>query len=218
MYSQALTADQVAALADQELPEQSTDPEEPENPETLTPDMLNVDFTTGSAEDRSEHKREAKGVGSETIISDPEMKSVATFNGEYDAYTYAMTSPDYEAMKKSMTIEVVFKMDEIPASGEYEVFSNQQSGGVGLGVENGGIIMYCHAAGGYKKPVAPITAGQWYHVLGTYDGQAVKLYVNGELVQTISAPGEIQWPGEASHYFVIGGDSQKTVAQSFLGI
>jgi len=215
LYSQALTADQVAALADQELPEQSTDPEEPENPETLTPDMLNVDFTTGSAEDRSEHKREAKGVGSETIISDPEMKSVATFNGEYDAYTYAMTSPDYEAMKKSMTIEVVFKMDEIPASGEYEVFSNQQSGGVGLGVENGGIIMYCHAAGGYKKPVAPITAGQWYHVLGTYDGQAVKLYVNGELVQTISAPGEIQWPGEASHYFVIGGDSQKDGSAEF---
>ena len=35
------------------------------------------------------------------------------------------------------------------------------------------------------------TAGEWYHVVGTYDGSAVKLYVNGALVGSNSASGSL---------------------------
>ena len=206
LLSKTMTAEEVQQSYEASAP--ATDPEEPGDPETVTADILNVNVSTGTMDDQSPNGIKAVEAGSPTPpIEDAEMGKIVQFNGNYDAYTYALDNEDYAAMSDSMTIEVVFKMDEIPATGEHEVFSNQQSGGVGLGVENGQIIMYCHAAGSYKTPVAPITAGEWYHVLGTYDGDAVKLYVNGKLVQSISAPGTIRWPGESSRYFVIGADS-----------
>ncbi len=45
--------------------------------------------------------------------------------------------------------------------------------------------------------------GKWYHVVGTYDGKTMKLYVNGvEEASGNSANGEIAYPGEA--YYTIG--------------
>lgn len=41
--------------------------------------------------------------------------------------------------------------------------------------------------GGYKiqlDPVSTVTAGQWYHLVGTYDGTTAKFYVNGAEVAT----------------------------------
>ena len=133
IYSTPLTAQQVAALADQELPEQSTDPEEPENPETLTPDMLNVDFTDGTAQDKSETQNTLNPAGSPVIEKDAEMgKNVGVFNGSYDAYLYPFDDTKYSKMSDGVTIESIFKYDEVPSSGEYDMFSNQQGGGIGL--------------------------------------------------------------------------------------
>ena len=55
--------------------------------------------------------------------------------------------------------------------------------------------------------------GRWYHVAGTYDGRTVKLYVNGELADSVAAPGIIQPPETAARFFVIGGDSGNQVVQ-----
>ena len=55
-----------------------------------------------------------------------------------------------------------------------------------------------------KSPDVAI-AGQWYHVVSTYDGTALKLYVNGTLEATTAATGEILqsddplWLGRNGH-------------------
>jgi hypothetical protein len=53
-------------------------------------------------------------------------------------------------------------------------------------VKNGLISGWQHASS-----VMTLTSGNWYHVAGTYDGIAIKIYVNGALKATMPAPGAI---------------------------
>ncbi|MFR6379876.1 MAG: LamG-like jellyroll fold domain-containing protein [Evtepia sp.] len=55
-----------------------------------------------------------------------------------------------------------------------------------------------------RKPEAAVVQGAWNHVVGTYDGQKVKIYLNGELQNTVSAAGELSEP---PHYLFLGGDT-----------
>ncbi len=47
---------------------------------------------------------------------------------------------------------------------------------------------------------APVTAGVWQHVAGTYDGQDIRIYVNGELKDTTHHPGTISDPHRNLHF------------------
>lgn len=44
--------------------------------------------------------------------------------------------------------------------------------------------------GWHLTPVYTLTPGNWYHIVGSYDGTDVKLYLNGALVETTNAPGQ----------------------------
>ena len=78
-----------------------------------------------------------------------------------------------------------FKVDEIEP-GTHQIVTNIQTGGASLNVYNGNIRFgfYDVTNAKYKSIVSPnkIEEGVWYSAVGTYDGNTVKLYVNGELV------------------------------------
>ncbi len=40
-------------------------------------------------------------------------------------------------------------------------------------------------------PTGTVTAGQWHHMAGVYDGSQIRLYLNGEVVATVNATGDI---------------------------
>jgi len=65
-----------------------------------------------------------------------------------------------------------------------------------VGADDGdGDLTYFHAG--------PYDTGQWYHVVGVYDGQVTRLYINGQLaVEGKNQTGEINYPDHA--FFVIG--------------
>lgn len=170
--------------------------------------VMDVDFTSGDATDKSETANSYNTIGNPTIVDSTELhKKIAGFDGN-SAYIYPFDDTKYEKISETVTVECMFKYNSIPNSGEYDVFSNQQSGGIGLGVNNGKLTLFAHVDGGYKEPTAIIQAGQWVHAVGVVDGSAVKLYVNGKLVSQIAANGGVQYPsGEGAKNFLIGGDS-----------
>lgn len=60
-------------------------------------------------------------------------------------------------------------------------------------------------------PGESLPAGRWLHVAGTYDGSAVKLYVNGELRGSAAASGALNWsPSPYALYLGRFRDSDET--------
>lgn len=213
VYTGTMTADDVKTA----YQAASKTGETPSQPTVTVPtaDMLDVDFSDGTAADHSVTANTAKTVGSPVIQDDTDFgKKVAAFNGSYDAYMYPFDDTKYSQMTNAVTIESIFRYNEVPASGEHDIFSNQQSGGIGLGLENGRLQFYCNinkSSGGhsYVQPNATIEAGKWYHAVGTFDGSKVRLYLNGKLVSEKDAGGStVHWTDASSaRNFVIGGDS-----------
>jgi len=54
----------------------------------------------------------------------------------------------------------------------------------------------------------------WHHIVGTYDGLNMKLYTDGNLVSTVSAPGQID---SNSNEFVIGAENDGCTGGNFDG-
>ncbi len=77
---------------------------------------------------------------------------------------------------------------------------------------NGSRFFFCLSSAGsddgdgkltYLKAPTDFVPGYWYHVAGTYDGAAQKLYVDGKLVATsLEQSGAINYPGKG--VFVLG--------------
>ncbi len=60
--------------------------------------------------------------------------------------------------------------------------------GTGANSDGDGVMTYLDAP-------TPVVLGGWYHVVGTYDGAVMKIYVNGELENTSTAQsGDILYP------------------------
>ncbi|MGN0277695.1 MAG: LamG domain-containing protein [Hominisplanchenecus sp.] len=177
-----------------------------------TANVLDVDFENEDGTDKSEMANEFRsvwknGTGRLTFEDNTELnRKVANF---YDyAYVYPFNQEKYSKITNAVTVECLFKYNEF-WWGEREIFSNQQGGGIGLGVDNNGkLTFYAHVGGSYREPKAELKAGEWVHAIGVVDGTSVRLYVNGKLTDTVNAQGTIKYPENTSaQNFVIGGDS-----------
>ena len=51
-------------------------------------------------------------------------------------------------------------------------------------------------AGAPRAVAGGIQTGRWYHVIGTYDNESIKIYVNGTLINTTSAVGPLNKNGD----------------------
>ena len=178
--------------------------------------VMDVDFTSGDAADQSPLQNGFRVQGSPTVTDSEELhKKIANFDGS-SAYLYPFDASKYGKITDAVTIECMFKYNSLP-SGEHDIFSNQQSGGIGLGVYNGRLTFFAHVAGSYRQPTASIQQGQWVHAVGVVDGTSVKLYVNGELASQIQAEGPVEFTSNAkAHNFVIGGDSSASGNAEYL--
>lgn len=168
-------------------------------------DLLDVSFEDGATD--AAQGREVTTFGDPKVGMDPLLaRNVAEFDGDA-AYSYPLTSDDYDAMQEGFTVECSF-MATAATTGEDTFCGNKEAGGWALVVKDGRAAFMLHANGGYTFAWTDIELNQWYHAVGAYDGETIRLYLDGELAAEAHAGGPMTIPpNETAHNMVIGADS-----------
>lgn len=147
--------------------------------------------------------------GKPGVARDTEMNgAVLNFDGDSAFYT-TLTDDQLGQLKDGLTIEAYFKYDpSADFNGEHEIFSSQESGGFGLGVQNGKVVFYANDGSGYKRPSGDLKAGIWVHAVGVIDkNKTASLYLDGKLAQSVKMPGDLQFARNTKD-LVLGGDAK----------
>lgn len=187
-----------------------------ETPSADTPaDILNIDYSRGNTADANGHTAVLKGTAG--IVTDAALNRQALELKGDGGWRYALDESDYGRIENSFTLESYFYMNDVTT--DQCVFSNQQQSGMGYEVENGVLSNWVNLKtdSGYQtlKPHAAITAGQWVHAVTTYDGSALKLYLNGTLKDTVeNASGGLKMPEaeKDARYYYVGADVERSGA------
>ena len=133
----------------------------------------------------------------------------AVFDGKDDAYGMYGMEDWYDVIGKSYTLEAYVYLPAKPGSSYTNILSNQQSGGFGFEYKSDGKMHLISNVGenSENRPQYVVPTGEWIHLVGTYDGEMLKLYVNGVLVDSTACTGTMKRPAAGSEYMVIGGDA-----------
>ena len=151
-----------------------------------------------------------------------------TTSDSYYKFVYSPISEVRDALKGGYTIETQFMLEVEPdGSKEYCAFSALADGGTGIMVssnKNGGCISFITNVSENKRSnwircssgIRP-ERGIYYHVVGIWDKEngESKIYVNGKLMNTVKAAGEIILPKSVNYWwFAIGGDANDGNAEN----
>ncbi len=171
---------------------------------TPTADVLDVDFerdNTGA----DANGRKLDVYGAPQIKHDDEIdRDVMVFDGVDDGLRYTMSRDIYEKLTSDITVELYYKPLDTKNN---DPLGSTQSAGFCFEQKSGtnDLQAWVHVGGSYKKSTATVEKDKWNHVMFTYDGSYVKIYLNGEEKDSVSASGEMSI---GPLYLFLGGDSK----------
>ena len=212
---------------------EGTEPVEPTAPKA---DILDVVFNEdGSAEDVSPMHNTVEHVGttSSVYFNETYQRNVARFENPWSKTCTGYYKVDYEtndairsALADGHSLEMLVMPDYEGALQDVEAkpFSAMQGGGTGF------LVCKTNASGSGGKNVFTflpnvtesgnstwrwVTSGvvpapkTYYHVVGVWNKEEAKayIYVNGELCNTVDAPGQFRFANSGCNWFCIGGDA-----------
>ena len=137
----------------------------------------------------------------------------ADFNGA-SHYQYYGFHDCQQAARNALgfTFETLLKVDSLPTGTYFNPISSQESGGLGWEVNRSGqkiqFWCMCSTSGSYTVVETPVAVGEYMHLVATYNGLQLCLYLNGELVDSEMALGRLTLAGnERAHYLGVGADA-----------
>lgn len=101
----------------------------------------------------------------------------------------------------------IWMMQNTLATSEQDIVTSFEGGGAGIIAVSNGVAFASFVNGGYRRvPESSfsITANEWHHVVGTYDGTTEKLYIDGELKASAALSDPITY--NANVGWAIGGN------------
>ena len=153
---------------------------------TVTPESLGyasgaVNFFDGIY--NFAHKHSDNGLFWIDLVSDFVMTRDS--GSVYDDYYEKSTGTDsiflgMKNMYDAFTFEVVCKINSY--SGEFDFASNFEKAGAGVYAENGKLYASIRDTNAYKNIITSFNLGEMYVIQLTFDGNAFKFYLNGEIV------------------------------------
>jgi hypothetical protein len=180
----------------------STPADENAAPEEMPAKILSADYTTGSPADT------VSGLTLETFGS-PVLKDGMAILDKESVYGYCLTDKEYAALTNKVAIETVVYIDpdQTYPWGYVTLIGNAESGGFDLTVVNGvGLQFEVNIGGTYHKVAVPTPFGRWVHVIASYDGQNIRIYLDGELAASTPCSGNIKHVGKISRKLMVGAD------------
>lgn len=170
--------------------------------------LLAVNFADGDASDDSELAHAVAAYGNPSYVEESAFggKLVANFDGS-SSYGYQFTEDDYAKLATSTTMEILLQFTETPSSGYKDVFSSGDKTGQWLEYYPDATLRHYYNDGSTNTR-AEVPAGEWAHIVCTYDGAVMRYYKNGKLVDETSQAGSIQPPvvSEDKYRWFIGSD------------
>jgi len=151
-------------------------------------------FEDGSAHDTSGNNHDGSIYGTQMITGTK--GDALQFNG-VDDYIEIPNSPEFNGLTE-ITVACWFKVngfdvwEPILNKGGYNEYTTDV---FEVNINNQGLVHFVlnfQTSGrqGYNTPSGQIEIGNWYHLVGSWDGNILNLYINGELVQTYDTPNE----------------------------
>ena len=172
--------------------------------EDVTPDIAAITFNETGGVDALGGSVVKKG-SSGVVYDETLEKYVGAFNAD-GAYAALNLADWYSTLKCGFTIEAYVKVTDTPAK-KYALLGNNDDGSFALYYTSAGNYNFICEFGETEYSVSYAGAvGEWTHVVGVYDGSALKLYINGELVATTSVAETYRPPRLLSNYLLIGAD------------
>ena len=186
------------AYAEKNMPADAIDPA----------DIFDLDLSDG-CKDASAAKNDVEVVGTPKIV-DRNGDKTLDFDGTGSSYLKVPGFKNfYDTIAKGFTFELDFEMKDM--GGEQYLASNAQAGGLGFGVDDGKMSFLLNLGnGGYETVGFVPQVNTRYHVVVTYSGDALTMYVNGEKVASKQVSGTFQPASQdGSQFLCIGGDSNQ---------
>lgn len=146
------------------------------NPTDTTDMLFRYKFSTENKVNDLSGKGNEGTIYGATINSD----GTITTDGVDDYIDAGLTNYDFG---QSITYIVRFKINSFIDMYQYnDLLGNWEGGGGGLYIKDKQISLEIHNGTAYKEYVSNTTAveNKWYTLVGTYDGEKIKLYINGK--------------------------------------
>lgn len=132
--------------------------------------------------------------------NDGELKGAEWAEGKFGGGIEIKDDGDCVVMPLSPTLDLTDALSleawvkPATVSVRMDIISKHESGGYALIIDEGGIMRASfHIAGNYiaSRSVSVLQAEEWYYLAATFDGEALRVYVDGELEGETAATGTV---------------------------
>ncbi|MBC7289571.1 MAG: LamG domain-containing protein, partial [Armatimonadetes bacterium] len=119
-------------------------------------------------------------------------------------------------LSSGVSLEAWVYPEAVPVVGEAGILGKDYGSYVLTYYQDGQCWWYISGGGNNCK--APLSAGAWHHVVGTFDGQFLRLYIDGRLAATRASSSARIGAGGRFLIGTSGGDPQYTRGAHFKGL